>query len=192
MQVISFSYLNSKYWWSHTIFILIYLTHRFYTEKLAEVLDCGDEVGDWLDGFLGSSGHRLYYHHQETTQRAAQSPLQKRFQIPPSAKVQSIFFIYFFKLYETHLCKMQRLTGNTSKWYGLSTSVPRLRGRSEFTIRKTCTVWQFSTQYSCGRDQSCICGRFLECYKIRQWNGWDSYEISITIIQVFSDVFVIF
>jgi hypothetical protein len=61
----------------------------FHTEKISQVLDCGDKVGAWLDNLLDKPGFRLYYHHLEKTQREAQSPLQKRFDVPASAKVSS-------------------------------------------------------------------------------------------------------
>jgi hypothetical protein len=51
---------------------------RIFDDKVAEVLDCGDEIGKWLDTFLEKSDFRMVYHYLEKTQRAMTS-LQKKF-----------------------------------------------------------------------------------------------------------------
>lgn len=60
---------------------------RIFDDFVAETLDCGDDVGKWLDDFLGKTGLRVVYHSLEKTQRPM-TPLQKKFPtFVPSDKV---------------------------------------------------------------------------------------------------------
>jgi hypothetical protein len=51
---------------------------RIFDDHVKVALDCGDEVGKWLDTFLDKSGFRLMYHFLDKTQREM-TPLQKKF-----------------------------------------------------------------------------------------------------------------
>ncbi|ODM96337.1 Mitochondrial amidoxime-reducing component 1 [Orchesella cincta] len=50
---------------------------RVFEDRIAEALDCGDEVANWLSKFLEMDGLRLLYHYRETTQRELTSLQQK-------------------------------------------------------------------------------------------------------------------
>jgi len=51
---------------------------RIFLDNVAEALDCGDEVADWLSKFLEKDGLRLFFHSKEVTQRSLTS-LQEKF-----------------------------------------------------------------------------------------------------------------
>lgn len=71
------------------------MNFRVFDDHLAEVLDCGDEVGEWLDIFLGKTGLRMVYHFLKKTQREM-TGLQKKFpHFLPTDKVL-IIFLYFY------------------------------------------------------------------------------------------------
>jgi len=53
-------------------------TCRIFDDQVAEVLDCGSEVGEWLSKFLEKEGLRLVYHALDKTQRTM-TGLQKKF-----------------------------------------------------------------------------------------------------------------
>jgi uncharacterized protein YcbX len=51
---------------------------RIFLDNVAEALDCGDEVANWLSNFLEKDGLRLLFHSKEGTQRAL-TALQEKF-----------------------------------------------------------------------------------------------------------------
>lgn len=55
-----------------------YNYYRIFDDSVALTLDCGDEIGKWLDTFLGQTGFRLLYHPTQKTQRE-RTKLQKKF-----------------------------------------------------------------------------------------------------------------
>lgn len=69
---------------THVNFVCIL---RIFEDRVAEALDCGDEVANWLSKFLEKDGLRLLYHFIDKTQRDL-TPLQKKFpNFDPSHKV---------------------------------------------------------------------------------------------------------
>jgi hypothetical protein len=68
-------------------FVTFQQTIRIFDDRVAVALDCGDEVGEWLDSFLEKGGLRLVYHFSDKTQRNMTS-LQKKFPMfSPADKV---------------------------------------------------------------------------------------------------------